>query len=110
MSIESELNPHYYRTESTAEINPLQKHAGKEEVYSVQEKNFLKRLSEALEKLQQRDDMQGFCFVIERQEHAGLVVVMRDESGHSVARLTPEHCFYLAEKSHAEGLLVEVQC
>ena len=110
MSIESELSLSSRRTEPAAEIKPIKDNPERESFDGETEKDFLKRLLDAIDKLNRRDDLQECCFVIERHEAVGVMVVLYNDQGNMIVGLTPERCFELAEKPASEGLLVEIQC
>ena len=110
MSIESELSLLSQRTEPTAEIKPVKDNPEREGFDDYTEKDFLNRLLDAIDLLNERDDLQGCRFVINQYEKLGWMVMLCNDQEAVIARFTPEQCFELAEKNVSEGLLVEIQC
>ncbi|OED41060.1 hypothetical protein ACH42_14990 [Endozoicomonas sp. (ex Bugula neritina AB1)] len=110
MSIKSELNSFYWRIESASELKPVSRDSAEGKAAVESETNFLKRLLKAIDRLQQKEELQGFGFSLEPEKEGGLVVVMADRGGEVIARLDPEYCIQMAKQSSVEGLLVETRC
>ena len=108
VSIDSEISLFSQRTEPAAEIKPLRDDPNRGSSDKPPETDFLKQLQAAMEKLMQRDDMEGCSYSILREGRT--MVVILKPCGEELMRLTPEQCLELSEKKPTEGLLFNIHC